>query len=141
MFEEYLGLYSGPGIRLCSSHRAEDFAGRNPCPPDSRTGPVFRFQTFKMTRMSKPIRQKNSSVRTFSRLLLWLKTADRQRQTAQASATVGVEGAAIYGGSFFAWQQRREPPPLDPPLPPLLPAPHLPFLPREIRVLGCMIPR
>ena len=86
LFREYLGLYSGLGIRPCSSHRAGDVAGRNPCLPDSRTGPVFRLQTSKMTRMSKPIRQKNSSVRTSSRLLLWLKTADRQRRTAQATA-------------------------------------------------------
>ena len=86
MFIEYLGLYSGLGIRPCSSHRAEDFAGRNPCPPDSRTAPVFRLQTLTMTRMSKPIRLKKSSVRISSRLLLWLKTADRQRRTAQATA-------------------------------------------------------
>ena len=86
MFIEYPRLYSGLGIRPCSSHRAEDFAGRNPCLPDSRTGPVFRLQTSKMTRMSKPIRQKNSSVRTSSRLLLWLKTTDRQRRAAQATA-------------------------------------------------------
>ena len=83
---ENLGLYSGLGVRPCSSHRAEDCAGRNPCPPDSRTRPVFRFQTSKMTRMSKPIRQKSSSVRTSSQLLLWLKTADRQRRAAQATA-------------------------------------------------------
>ena len=57
-----LRLYSGLGIRPCCSHRAEDFAGRNSCLPDSRTGPVFRLQTSKMTRMSKPIRQNNSSV-------------------------------------------------------------------------------
>ena len=47
VFREYLGLCSGLGIRPCSSHRAEDFAGRNPCLPDSRTAPMFRLQTLR----------------------------------------------------------------------------------------------
>ena len=71
---------------IYSSHIAEDFADRNPCLPDPHTTPVFRFQNLKMTRMSKLIRLKEPSVRVSSRLLLWLKTADRQRRTAQATA-------------------------------------------------------
>ena len=62
---KYLELYSGIDIRVCFSHRVEDFTGRKSCFLDSRTEPVYRFLTFKMTRMSKPIRQKISSVRIF----------------------------------------------------------------------------
>ena len=86
VLREYLRPYSGLGIRFCSAHRAEDFASRNPCFADSRKSPVFRLQILKMTRMSTPIRLKKSSMRVPSRLLLWLKTADRQRRTAQATA-------------------------------------------------------
>ena len=60
MLREYLELYSGLGIRPCSSHRAEDIAGWNPYLPDSRTTSVFRPQTLEITRMSKPIRLKKS---------------------------------------------------------------------------------
>ena len=76
VFIQYLEQYSGLGLKPLCSHRAEDFAGRNPCFPDSRTASVLKLQTLTMTRMSKPIRLKKISLRIYCRLLLWAIATD-----------------------------------------------------------------
>ena len=96
MLKEYLGLSRALGIRSLSCIDPRTLLARTLA---SRTlvRDSCTIQTFKMTRMSKPIRQNYSSVQIYYQLLLWLKTANRQwpnaQATAQAKRTAGIFAA------------------------------------------------